>query len=591
MCGFAGEVATARAADVEAVDRMAEAVARRGPDGRGAWSLDRVALAHRRLKVIDLSDRAAQPLVDADLGLVVAFNGCIYNHRELRRELEADGLRFFSTSDTEVIAKAWHRWGEACIDRFAGMFAFAVAERDTGRVALVRDRLGIKPLYLAEADGALRFASTLPALVAGGGIDTSLDPVALHHFFSWHGVVPAPHTVLNGVRKLPPATVLVVEADGRRRSTRYWAPGYGRRPQDAGMEPEDWTTAVREALRTAVRRRMVADVPVGVLLSGGLDSSLIVGLLAEEGQSDLATFSIGFDAGGDRQGDEFAYSDQVAAAFGTDHHRWRVGRHEVVDALGGAVGAMSEPMVSHDAVAFHLLSEAVARSLKVVQSGQGADEVFAGYSWYPPLQDAPGLGDDAYRAAFFDRPHEDVQALLGAGHRPREDVSGALVHEHFARPGADEPVDRALRLDTEVMLVDDPVKRLDNMTMAWGLEARTPFLDHELVELAAACPPALKLAHGGKGVLKEAARGLVPDAVIDRPKGYFPVPALSRLEGPTLELARDALTSAVARERGLFDPARVERVLAAPDDHVTNLDGSELWQLALLELWLQHHVG
>src|SRR4051794_35353501 len=301
MCGFAGEVATARAADVEAVDRMADAVARRGPDGRGAWSLDRVALAHRRLKVIDLSDRAAQPLVDADLGLVVAFNGCIYNHRELRRELEADGLRFFSTGDTEVIAKAWHRWGEACVDRFAGMFAFAVAERDTGRVALVRDRLGIKPLYLAEAGGALRFASTLPALVAGGGIDTSLDPVALHHFFSWHGVVPAPHTVLNGVRKLPPATVLVVEADGRRRSTRYWAPGYGRRPQDAGMEPSDWTTAVREALRTAVRRRMVADVPVGVLLSGGLDSSLIVGLLAQEGQSHLATFSIGFDPMGDRE--------------------------------------------------------------------------------------------------------------------------------------------------------------------------------------------------------------------------------------------------------------------------------------------------
>jgi asparagine synthase (glutamine-hydrolysing) len=591
MCGFAGEVATARAADVEAVDRMAEVVASRGPDGRGAWSLDRVALAHRRLKVIDLSDRAAQPLVDPELGLAVVFNGCIYNHRELRRELEGDGLRFFSTSDTEVIAKAWHRWGEACVDRFAGMFAFALAERDTGRVALVRDRLGIKPLYLAEAGGALRFASTLPALLAGGGVDTTLDPVALHHFFSWHGVVPAPHTVLNGVRKLPPATVLVVEPDGRRRSTRYWAPGYGRRPQDAGMAPQDWTAAVREALRTAVRRRMVADVPVGVLLSGGLDSSLIVGLLAQEGQSDVATFSIGFDSGGDRKGDEFAYSDQVVAAFGTQHRRWRVGRHEVVDALGGAIGAMSEPMVSHDAVAFYLLSEEVARSLKVVQSGQGADEVFAGYSWYPPLQDAPGLGDDAYRAAFFDRPHEEVQALLGARHRPAADVSGALVHEHFAQPGADEPVDRALRLDTEVMLVDDPVKRVDNMTMAWGLEARTPFLDHDLVELAAACPPALKLAHGGKGVLKEAARGLVPDAVIDRPKGYFPVPALSRLEGPTLELARDALSSDRARERGLFDRGRVERVLASPDDHVTNLDGSELWQLALLELWLQHHVG
>src|SRR4051794_30644303 len=345
MCGFAGEVTTARAADVEAVDRMAEAVARRGPDGRGTWSLDHVALAHRRLKVIDLSDRAAQPLVDPELGLAVVFNGCIYNHRELRRELEGDGLRFFSTSDTEVIAKAWHRWGEACVDRFAGMFAFALAERDTGRVALVRDRLGIKPLYLAEAGGALRFASTLPALLAGGGVDATLDPVALHHFFSWHGVVPAPHTVLNGVRKLPPATVLVVEPDGRRRSTRYWAPGYGRRPQDAGMAPQDWTAAVREALRPAVRRRMVADVPVGGLLSGGLDSSLIGGLLAQEGQPDVATLSIGFDWGGAGRGEESASPDRVAGGFGPQHRRWRVGRHEVVDALGGAIGAMSEPMV------------------------------------------------------------------------------------------------------------------------------------------------------------------------------------------------------------------------------------------------------
>ena len=212
-----------------------------------------------------------------------------------------------------------------------------------------------------------------------------------------------------------------------------------------------------------------------------------------------------------------------------------MGRHEVVDALGGAVGAMSEPMVSHDAVAFYLLSEAVARSLKVVQSGQGADEVFAGYSWYPRLQDAPGLGDGGYRAAFFDRPL-DVQALLARA-PAADNVSGALVHEHFARPGADEPVDRALRLDTEVS-GRRPRQAGRQHDDGLGLKARTPFLDHELVELAAACPPALKLAHGGKGVLKEAARGLVPDAVIDRPKGYSPS-RRCRASSADVELARE----------------------------------------------------
>ena len=235
MCGFAGELARDRAADVTAVERMAARLARRGPDGCGSWSSGAVALAHRRLKVIDLSERGAQPLIDSQLGIVLVFNGCIYNYRELRAELESHGYAFFSTSDSEVIAKAYHRWGTSCVQRFAGMFAFALVERDSGRLVLARDRLGIKPLYLAELDGALRFGSTLPALLAGGGVETALDPIALHHYFSWHAVVPAPLTVLQGVRKLPPATVLVVEPDNTRAETRYWDPPYARLPRYEGM--------------------------------------------------------------------------------------------------------------------------------------------------------------------------------------------------------------------------------------------------------------------------------------------------------------------------------------------------------------------
>ncbi len=588
MCGFAGELRRSGPPDRAALERMQAVLEPRGPDGQGLWIEGPVGLAHRRLAVIDLSARGAQPMVDDGLGLAVVFNGCIYNHRELRAELERAGHAFASDADTEVLLKGWAEWGEGMLDRLAGMFAFALAERDSGRVVLARDRLGVKPLYLCDGPGgSLRFASTLPALLAGGGVDTAVDPVALHHYLSLHSIVPAPRTILRGVRKLPPASLLVLEPDGRRRERRWWDPPFTRDAARAGWTEADWEGALLDALRTAVDRRMVADVPVGVLLSGGLDSSLIVALLAESGQRGLATFSIGFPDAGDREGDEFAFSDLVAREFGTDHRQIRVGADRLVAALPHAIAAMSEPMVSHDAVAFYLLGLEVARDRKVVQSGQGADEVLGGYYWYPPMLDAPGDGLDAYADAFFDRDDAGVAALVAAGRRAEHDPTRAFAAAWFAAPGADAPVDRALRIDAEVMLVDDPVKRVDNMTMAHGLEARTPFLDHDLVELAARCPPELKLADGGKGVLKRAARGLVPDAVIDRPKGYFPVPALSHLDGPVLELVRDALTSAAARDRGLFRPEVVAAMLADPDAHRTNLDGSTLWQLGLLELWLQ----
>jgi asparagine synthase (glutamine-hydrolysing) len=591
MCGFAGEVAWGRSADVAAVECMAQTLRARGPDASGSWSAGNVALAHRRLKIIDLSNRGAQPMIDPALGIALVFNGCIYNHRELRAELEGHGYAFFSDSDSEVIVKAYHRWGTACVERFMGMFAFALIERDSGRLVLARDRLGIKPLYVTESSTAVRFASTLPALLAGGGVDTALDPVALHHYFSWHAVVPAPLTVLKGVRKVPPATVVVIDPDRTRTERRYWDPPHARMPRYADMEAGDWADAVLEALTVAVRRRMVSDVPVGVLLSGGLDSSLIVALLAEAGQRDLATFSIGFDDGAGQEGDEFAYSDLIAEQFGTEHARWQVGPNRVLDALDGALDAMSEPMTSHDAVAFYLLSEEVSRSYKVVQSGQGADEVFAGYSWYPPLASAEGLGDDVYAAQFVDRDESELDELLAEPFRTpaAEAPSRRFITSHFQRPGADTPLDRALRLDTQIMLVDDPVKRVDNMSMAWGLELRTPFLDHELVELAAACPPQLKLAENGKGVLKQAARGIVPDAVIDRPKGYFPVPAISHLEGESLVLVRDALSSAAARDRGVYRPEHVDALLADPIEARTPIGSSKLWQVGLLELWLQRH--
>jgi asparagine synthase (glutamine-hydrolysing) len=589
MCGICGEIRfDGQSADLAAVARMTGAMVSRGPDSDGVVAHGPVAFGHRRLSIIDLSAHGAQPMVDSDLGLTLVFNGCIYNYKELRAELQAGGYRFFSTADSEVLIKAFHKWGARCVERFKGMFAFAIADRDSGVVTLGRDRLGIKPLYIAASPGKLRFASTVRALLDGGDVDTELDRHALHHYMSFHAVVPAPRTIYRGVRKLPPATVRVIQPDGSCTDTVYWAPEFRRDPDRQAWSKQDWQDALIDALRVAVSRRMVADVPVGVLLSGGIDSSVVVALLAEQGQHGLATFSIGFDSAGGQSGDEYHYSDMVAKTFDTDHHKIHIDNSRLVPALPKTIAAMNEPMVSHDCVAFYLLSEEVSKSIKVVQSGQGADEILAGYDWYPPLANvAREQTTDAYAKVFFDRAHSDVVSIFNPEYCLDVDASREFVTRHHAGPGADTAVDAALRLDTEVMLVDDPVKRVDSMTMAWGLEARVPFLDHDFVELAAACSPELKLDSGGKGVLKDASRPLLPAEVIDRTKGYFPVPGIRHLDGEVFDLVRDALTNDAARSRGLYRREALEALLNAPNEGRTTLGANSLWQLAVLEMWLQ----
>ena len=585
MCGICGQIVfNGRPADIEPVIRMTAALERRGPDALGLHVQAGTALGHRRLKIIDLSERAHQPMVDNTLGLTIVYNGAIYNHGTLRTELEGNGYRFFSDGDTEVILKAYHAWGETCVERFNGMFAFAIVHRDSGKVFIARDRLGIKPLYYTASGGSFRFASTLPALLVHEDVGCDIDPVALHHYMTFHSVVPAPHTMLRQIKKLKPATTLTITPDGAISENTYWSLSFGALGEESHYRLEEWAERLLGHLRTAVQRRLVADVPVGVLLSGGLDSSLVVGLLAELGQRELNTFSIGFNDVNGEAGNEFEYSDIVARHYGTDHHRIEARDDQVLPALDRCIRAMSEPMVSHDCIGFYLLSQAVSRHVKVVQSGQGADEIFGGYHWYPPLVDSQdGLYD--YVGHFFDRPHTEYAAAVD----PRfvaEDHSLDFVQRHFQQPGAPSPVDRALRIDTTVMLTDDPVKRVDNMTMAWGLEARVPFLDHELVEFAARIPASYKVENGGKQVLKEAARAVIPAAVIDRPKGYFPVPALKYLDGDYLTFVTDTLKSSACRQRAIFNPAYVDHVLAAPQAHITPLKGSKLWQMAVLERWL-----
>ena len=586
MCGICGEISFSGPRGREDLSRVTDAMSSRGPDAAGLLAQGPLAFGHRRLSILDLSAASQQPMVDSELGLGIVFNGCIYNFREIRLELVGKGYRFFSQGDTEVILKSYHAWGTDCVRRFKGMFAFAIWERDSGRVVLVRDRLGIKPLYYTENSERFRFASTLPALLAGGKIDSSLDPVALHHYFSFHAAVPAPRTVLRGVRKLPPATILTIEPDGSRSSQTFWELEIGEIESDRRSDHE-WIEAVAVEMKMAVDRRRVADVPVGVLLSGGLDSSLLVALLSELGQEDLRTFSIGFESVNGHSGDEFRYSDIIASRFGTNHQQIRIDAGRVLSALPSTIRAMSEPMVSHDAVAFYLLSEEVAKQVKVVQTGQGADEVFGGYSWYPPFL---GINDpsDEYQRRYFDWGHADLEKLLEPEYL-REDASFAFVDSFFSKVRSGSAIDKVLELDTKIMLVDDPVKRVDNMSMAFGLEARVPFLDHDLVELAARIPARLKVSGGGKHVLKEAARRFVPAEVIDRPKGYFPVPALRYLRGPFLDFVREIFSQSAARHRGIYRKEFVDHMLAEPEAEMSPKGHSRLWQAALFEGWLQTH--
>ncbi|MEX2494411.1 MAG: N-acetylglutaminylglutamine amidotransferase [Nitrospirales bacterium] len=588
MCGILGQINfSGLPVEPKGLMAMGATMTNRGPDGVGIYVQGRLGFGHRRLKVIDLTQSSQQPMVDSKLGLGIVFNGAIYNYKELRKELEGKGYTFFSHGDTEAILKAYHAWGEEFIHRLNGMFAFAIWERDSERVILARDRLGIKPLYFTETSLQFRFASTLPALLAGGEVNTEIDPIALHHYCMFHAVVPAPHTLLQGIRKLAPGTMMVIEPTGARRHHQYWRLSFDSREDEKNLDERDWQDRLHTVLRTAVRRRLIADVPVGVLLSGGLDSSLIVGLLAAEGAHGLNTFSIGFETVAEEKGDEFFYSDIIAKEFSTCHHKLPVDSSQVLPHLPNCIQAMSEPMVSHDAIGFYLLSKEVSKHVTVVQSGQGADEIFAGYYWYPPLLKSQRPVDE-YRHVFFDRDQEEFcKAVHPRFHQ--EDHSQRFVENHFSQAGATRPIDKALRLDTTIMLVDDPVKRVDNMTMAWSLEARVPFLDHEVVEMAARIPAEMKIAQGGKGILKEVARRIVPSEVIDRPKGYFPVPALKYLRGPYLGMVKEALLSKTSQNRKLFRREYIDELLKNPDDHLTPLRGSKLWQLGLLELWLQAH--
>ncbi|MDH3355119.1 MAG: N-acetylglutaminylglutamine amidotransferase, partial [Chromatiales bacterium] len=407
MCGICGELRfDSQQPTQQGLEKMMAKLERRGPDFGNHYINGSMGLGHQRLAIIDLSERANQPMVDDELGLALVFNGTIYNYPELRAELIEKGYHFFSDGDSEVIIKSYAEWGKECVKRFSGMFAFVIWDQKQKQLFMARDRMGIKPFYYSHDTNRFIFGSNLQAVLAAGGVDTDIDPVGLHHQFTLHAVIPAPHTILKGVRKLNPAHTMTISENGESQLERYWTLT-ATRPEESKTE-EEWTESIHQALQKSVKRRLdIADVPVGVLLSGGLDSSLLVGLLAEQGVKDIRTFSIGFEDQPEESGSEFEFSDQVVAMYNTRHQKIVIPNDQVLKRLPEAIGQMAEPMVGQDAVAFYLLSEQVAKDVKVVQSGQGADEVFAGYFWYPQMAAATGTDVERFGNHYFDRDHAE----------------------------------------------------------------------------------------------------------------------------------------------------------------------------------------
>ena len=588
MCGICGQFRfDSENVSSKSLTSMMSKLARRGPDSNGKWLEGKIGFGHQRLSIIDLSSHGNQPMVDDLLKLILVFNGTIYNYKSLRSELIDKGYSFFSHSDTEVIIKAYHYWGEDCVKYLDGMFAFCMWDKSNQKLFIARDRMGIKPLYYNLSNKAFTFASNSQALLTQE-LDKSVNPLALQQQLSLHGVVPAPNTIINGIQKVKPATAITINTKGLLKEKTYWHPSANR--SERNLSDNEYVEKAHELLTAAVTKRMdAADVPIGVLLSGGLDSSLLVALLKEAGHEDIRTFSIGFEDIDNEAGSEFEYSDQIVSKFKTQHQKYVVSNAEVLPRLSEAVMNMAEPMVGQDAVAFYLLSEQVSKHIKVVLSGQGADEAFAGYFWYPRMATEKGDEIERFSKHYVDRPHEEYLQAVMPTYQGDNHTSNWLNKE-FAKTGADSFIDKVFRTDITKLIVDDPVKRVDNMTMAWGLEARVPFLDTELVEWALKMPANLKMKQEGKYPLKNIARELLPSSVIDRKKGYFPMPALKHVQGDFLEFMSDILTSSACLNRGVFNQNYVEKVINSPRDYMTALNGSRLWHLALFEFWMQINV-
>jgi len=586
MCGIVGEYIFNKNYNNHNIELLLDQIKTRGPDYSGFIVNQCIALGHSRLSIIDLSASSNQPFEDKDAQFTMVYNGCVYNYKELREDLVKKGYVFKTTGDTEVVLKSYQEWGYDCLKKFEGDFALAIWENRNKKLFLARDRFGVKPLYFSNNKNFFRFGSSLQSIIAKKDINLELDNQSLHMHFSLHSVVPAPNTIFKNIKKVPPGHYLVISPDQEILTKAYWKLDSSSQSQLITDENEA-KEQIKNLLIKAVEKRISAsDIDVGILLSGGLDSSLIVAL-ANDHFPNLKTYSIGFEDDKDEKGNEFFYSDQIAKQFKTKHEKIVIDNKSVLSRLPEAFKSMSEPMVAQDAIAFYMLSELVSKEVKVVLSGQGADEAFVGYFWYKNIN-AEVNDHRNFCKHYVDRSHDEVKEFLNI--KFDGDHTSAMIKNKLNSANAKTLLGSVLNFDITTLVVDDPVKRVDNMTMAWGLEARVPFLDHQLIEASARIDPNLHLKRNGKNILKAISDDILPKGVIERKKGYFPMPALKFIRGEYYDFVYDILNSRQCYNRNLYNRDYINKLLEKPNEYKTAIDGNKLWHAAATELWFRQNI-
>lgn len=629
MCGIAGllHADSARPVDRDLLQSMGDAIAHRGPDGEGFFVDAGAGLAHRRLAIIDL-EGGAQPIGNEDGSIQVVLNGEIYNFRELRRELEAEGHRFRTSSDTEVLVHLYEKHGEGLVDHLRGMFAFALWDRRRRLLLLARDRLGLKPLYYYRDSEILLFGSEPKAILAHPVVARAVDPKALEDYLAF-GVVPGERSIFRGIKKLPPAHVLAIRPEDWSTSPRrYWRLEMA---ADPSLSADDWIEAIRAKMEEVVRLHLIADVPVGAFLSGGVDSSIIVGLAAARSGSAPRAFSMGF---AESSFNELPQARQTAAFFGVELTE-EIVAPDAVSLLDEMTHYYDEPFADSSAIPTYLVARLASRSVKVVLTGDGGDEAFGGYSryqhdlgeaavrallpgWFRRLALGP-LGAAWPRADWLPRPLRAKTALsnlamegggaysntltlcreplrrrllapdLAAGlngHSP-----GRAVEAAHATAPADDPLAGMIAADVGMLLPDDYLVKVDRASMAHGVEARPPFLDHELMELAARVPSRWKIARGDtKWILKRAYADRLPPGLLDRPKRGFEVPIDAWLRGPLRPAFESTVLAPGARAAELLNQDEARRLHQA---HLKGVGrhGAILWSLLVLAHWAERHLS
>jgi asparagine synthase (glutamine-hydrolysing) len=619
MCGICGIYHPARPVDEELLRAMNGTLAHRGPDGEGVFAEGNVGLAVRRLAIIDLNT-GDQPIFNEDGSIVIVFNGEIYNYRELRAELLARGHTLKTEGDTEAIVHLYEDYGAACVEKLNGMFAFALWDKRRSTLLLARDHLGVKPMHYARLDdGTLIFASEMKALLAHPALPRDLDPLAIQQYFALR-YIPSPRSIYQAVRKLPPAHRLIIRGDTIG-TEKYWDFAYPVSDPDpevssskARIVSREWKTELRALLEDTVGRQMLADVPLGAFLSGGIDSTIIVGLMAQRTRQPVKTYSVGFDWKVAAYYDESPHARAVAQRFGTDHHEV-VMQADALDLWPRLAAHFDEPMADPASIPTYLVSRFARESVKVVLAGEGADELFAGYGWYGWARrrmPAPLMSHVAQRVmdgrrgkrtvmATFAPSFEEfyLESVLCSAFQRREQAQlfstdlKQLIGPHtlcdeyadkLERSRCYDPQSRMQYLDTAIWLEGDPLTKADRMSMAASLEARVPFLDYRVVELAARIAPTLKLRNGtSKAILRETFADLLPPQIAARPKHAFDVPI-----GPWLRQNLRPLVEGLAQhpaigQSGLFDLTYVERLVRA---HLAGRDhAAQLWALLTWSLW------